>query len=117
MEYIHSRAPEGSAVLFHGDSRIFYSKRRAFASSPDQRPVLEAWAQAAPDPEALLERFRAEGVSCVLINQGELSRLSQETRLDAAGRARLAEFWRRHARKEFEIIEPPKRWVEVYRIE
>jgi hypothetical protein len=116
IEFVESRFPEGAAVLLYGESRSFYFKRRVFASSSDQVPLLEAWANSSRDAGELRRRLRERGIGAIVANVAEMSRRGSGPRLTERGREVLFAFWRRYALRVFDEFEPRDHWVRAYRV-
>lgn len=116
IEYLNRESPPDSKVLFHGDSRTFHLRRRAFASSTDQTPLLELWAEKSADASGLRKIFEEHGISHILVNSGELIRLRRLPESSERGLAVLDRFWRRYTLPVHGVFEPPRRWVGVYKV-
>jgi hypothetical protein len=115
-QYLNENAPADAKVLIYSESRGFYLNRTAIISSPDQRTDLEIWADQATDAEALARKIRQEGVSFILVNGAEMTRLKHAPRVTPAGLRVLDGFWKRYTARAFGVLDPKDRWVGVYSI-
>lgn len=91
MEAIN-RLPEDATVLFVGEARTFYCRRRCIASSvfdpgPIER-ILEGVAAGADPARAVRDGLRELGITHIYVNWQELSRLATSYRYHFEGRAR-----------------------------
>jgi hypothetical protein len=116
FEFLNEKTPAGSRVLLYDEPRSFYLKRPVIAASSDQAPVLEAWANDAPDAESLERRVRSAGVRYILVNLGEAARRHLEPKTSTRGMANLDAFWMKRTLRVFGVHEPPDRWVGVYKV-
>lgn len=116
IEYLNEATPPGSRVLLYDEPRTFYLKRPLISASPDQAPVLDAWANEAPDAEALKRRVDGMGVRYILVNLGEAARRHLEPKTSARGLANLDAFWRKYTNRIFGVQDPRDRWVGVYKV-
>lgn len=115
-QYLNESAPASAKVLVYGESRGRYLDREAFLSSPDQRTALETWADQSVDGPSLARRIRQEGVTFILVNGAEISRLKQAARVTPEGLRVLDDFWKRYTLRVFGVRDPKDRWVGVYSI-
>lgn len=115
-QYLNENAPASAKVLVYGESRGLYLNREAFISSPDQRTALETWADQSVDGASLARKIRQEGVSFILVNGAEISRLKQAARVTPEGLRVLDDFWKRYTSRVFGVRDPKDRWVGVYTI-
>ncbi|MBI2386857.1 MAG: hypothetical protein HYV14_12750 [Elusimicrobia bacterium] len=115
-EFLNKQAPANAKVLIYSESRGFYLNREAILSSPDQRTALESWADESADGAALARKIRQEGVSFILVNGAEMTRLKQAPRVTPAGLRVLDDFWKRYTARVFGVLDPKDRWVGVYSI-
>lgn len=115
-QYLNENAPASAKVLVYGESRGLYLNREAFLSSPDQRTALETWADQSVDGASLARKIRQEGVSFILVNGAEISRLKQAARVTPEGLRVLDDFWKRYTSRVFGVRDPKDRWVGVYTI-
>ncbi len=115
-KYLNEQTPANSKVLIYSESRGFYLNREAVLSSPDQRTALEAWADQSADAAELARKVRAEGVSFILLNAAEMTRLKQPPRVTPAGLRVLDDFWKRYTERVFGVLDPRDRWVAVYKL-
>ena len=113
-KFLNEQTPANAKVLIYGESRGFYLNREAVISSPDQRSELEAWADQAADAAALARKIRQEGVSFILVNGAEMTRMKQAPRVTPAGLRVLDDFWKRYTGRAFGVLDPKDRWVGVY---
>lgn len=115
-QFLNENSPANAKVLIYSESRGFYLKRKALISSPDQRTDLEVWADQAADAAALARKIRQEGVSYILVNGAEMTRLRHAPRVTPAGLRVLDDFWKRYTARVFGVLDPKDRWVGVYTI-
>lgn len=115
-QFLNEQTPMNTKVLVYSESRGFYLKREAIISSADQRTELESWADESADAAALARKIREEGVSFILVNAAEISRLKQAPRVTPAGLRVLNDFWMRYTDRAFGVLDPRDRWVGVYKI-
>jgi len=115
-QYLNEQAPANAKVLIYGESRGFYLNREAILASPDQRTALEVWADQSADGTALARKIRQEGISYILVNGAEISRLKRTPRVTPAGLSVLDDFWKRCTARVFGVRDPKDRWVGVYSI-
>ncbi len=77
VAFINDRLPEGSKVLIVGDAAVLYIRRPvAYATTWDTSPLAEAMRAHGDDPSAWGPTLRAQGITHVSIDTGELDRLS-----------------------------------------
>lgn len=114
--FLNEQTPANAKVLIYSESRGFYLNREAILSSPDQRTALEAWADEAADAATLARKLRQEGVSYILVNGAEMTRLKLPPRVSPAGLRVLDDFWKRYTERSFGVLDPRDRWVAVYKI-
>jgi hypothetical protein len=115
-KFLNEQTPASAKVLIYGEARGFYLNREAVISSPDQRTDLEAWADQAADAGVLVRKIRQEGVSFILVNGAEMTRLKHAPRVTPAGLRVLDDFWKRYTARVFGVLDPKDRWVGVYAI-
>lgn len=115
-QFLNEQTPTNAKVLIYSESRGFYLRREAVLSSPDQRSALEAWADQSVDGATLARKIRGEGVSFILVNGAEMTRLKQAPRVAPAGLRVLDDFWKRYTTRAFGVRDPRDRWVGVYSI-
>jgi len=115
-QFLNEQTPANAKVLIYSESRGFYLKREAILSSPDQRTALESWADQSADAAVLARKIRQEGVSFILVNGAEMTRLKQPPRVTSAGLRVLDDFWKRYTERVFGVRDPRDRWVAVYGI-
>ncbi len=115
-QFLNEQTPVSAKVLVYSESRGYYLKREAIISSPDQRTALEAWADQSADAQSLARKIRQEGVSYILVNGAEMTRLKQAPRVTPEGLRVLDAFWKRYTARVFGVLDPRDRWVGVYSI-
>ncbi len=75
VKYVNTQLPEGSKVLFVGESRGYYCKKGYIASSVfDKTPIVE-WANMSDTPEELRKIFYKNQITHILFNKSEAKRL------------------------------------------
>lgn len=124
--WLGEHAPPDAKVLLFGDARGFQVPRDHILSTPMQTSVLERWANASADGEALRARFAGAGVGYILVNHGEIVRQNLELRFRPSGKSALDAFWKRFTLKAFSAGpdvsrgRSPRpaldRWVVVYEV-
>lgn len=100
IAWMNRELPADAVVLFVGDSRSHYLKRRAIpVSIPGRQPLVD-WAKEARTGAELAQRMRQAGATHVFLNLVEAVRTDsyQIFRWDAASWAVLDDFWRRYVR-------------------
>jgi hypothetical protein len=86
--------PKDAVILFVGETRPLYFERRVVFASAYDRPRLARWVEESADGDALLARLRREGITHLLVNRGELSRLNRGygyLELSAEGKEKVRE--------------------------
>jgi hypothetical protein len=76
-KWANANLPEGAVVLFVGETRPLYFERRVVFASAYDRPRLLDWITESADGDALSKRIRREGITHLLVNGPELSRLQK----------------------------------------
>lgn len=115
-QFINEKTPANAKVLIYSESRGFYLNREAILSSPDQLTALESWADQTDDAAGLARKIRQEGVSFILVNGAEMTRLKQAPRVTPTGLRVLDAFWKRYTERVFGVLDPRDRWVAVYKV-
>ncbi len=69
--------PPSSRLLLVGEPRSFYLDRPVVVEDPYRQPLLLELARGCGSPDELARRVRALGVTHVLVNEGEMSRLAR----------------------------------------
>jgi hypothetical protein len=72
-----NRLPETSLVFVLGDQRGYYYNKPVIVSPVFNQNPLVAWANGASSPEDLAARLKARGITHILVNNSELSRLDR----------------------------------------
>lgn len=116
IEYVNRETPPNSRVLVYGDGRSFYLRRAHLASSPDQIPILEAWASESRSPEDLKKLIDDNNIDFIIINLGSIAVSKAKPRTSNKGLRVLAEFWRRYTVRVFGVQDNLDRWVGVYKV-
>ena len=81
MEYLNASLPADSRVLFVGESRGFYCRRKfVTASVYDMQPLVRL-ARASSTPEDLQARLASAGITHIFLNLAEAMRLADSYRL------------------------------------
>ena len=104
IEFINEKLPAGSKTLLIGDSRSFYLKKDFIVNSVFDRTPLVEYAASSANGEELYARLRAEGVTHLLVNAMEASRLGSGYGMfswDARARSVFDEFWDHHITEVF----------------
>ncbi len=73
--WANGHIPKEAVILFVGETRPLYFERRVLFASAYDAPRLARWVAESTDGAALAARLRREGITHVLINGPELSRL------------------------------------------
>jgi hypothetical protein len=115
-QYLNEQTPANAKVLIYSESRGFYLNREAVLSSPDQRTALESWADQSADAAALAGKLRQEGITYILVNGAEMTRMKMPPRVTPAGLRVLDDFWKRYTARVYGVLDPRDRWVAVYKI-
>jgi hypothetical protein len=116
IRYINQETPPESRILLYGDSRSFYMQRRYLATSDDQIPALEVWANESASAEELKQRVDRAGIRYILMNLGEVARLHRQPQTSSRGISNLATFWIRHTQRVYGVKDYLDRWVGVYKV-
>lgn len=116
IDFINRTTPANAKVLVHSDGRAFYMKRDYIAATADQKPLLEVLAAASTDAQDLRRRVESEGVTHVLVNLGEMSRLQLKPSLPREKLLILDAFWKKYTTRAFGVLDPRDRWVGVYEL-
>lgn len=120
--WLGEHAPKDAKVLVFGDARGFQVPRDHVLSTPQQTTVLERWANASADGDALRARFAEAGITHVLVNHADIVRQRLELRFTARGKRALDGFWKKWTRRVFSVgpeFRAPKdldRWAVVYEV-
>jgi hypothetical protein len=121
--WLGEHSPPDAKVLVFGDARGFQVPRDHVLSTPQQTTVLERWANASEDGDALRVRFADAGVTHVLVNHGEIVRQRLELRFSPGGKRALDSFWAKWTRRVFSVgpefagrKRDLDRWVAVYEL-
>ena len=81
MEYINTNLPRDAKVLFVGETRSFYCKRRHIVTSVhDIHPIVK-WARSSSNAEELQQKIISEGISHIFLNLAEAMRISSSYKL------------------------------------
>ena len=88
MKFINDEGsvPEGSKILFLGEARTFYCRRDHVASTVFDTNLLETVMRDARTPDDLFQSLRAEGITHLYADTGELFRLQESYRFPYEGR-------------------------------
>jgi len=100
LEWMNANLPKDAVVLFAGEARSYYLRRRAIPSSiPGVQPIV-AWSQESKTGDALAKKMRAEGVTHIFVNYVEAMRTEGygAFKWTPAGWATLDDFWKHHIR-------------------
>lgn len=120
LEFINSALPPGARVLFVGEARGFYCRRDYVAGTLFDEPPLREWLRGSRDAAGLLSRFQREGITHVLVNQGELESWRKDSpgymALNARESEIFADFNKRYLKLLFEDKTPPGGWVQVLEV-
>jgi hypothetical protein len=99
MEYINSALPSDSRVLFAGESRGYYCRRKFVAASVYDVHPLVLFARASATPEEFQSKIAAAGITHIFLNLAEAMR-NENYRLfqwDARGIKVFNAWWSRYA--------------------
>ncbi len=77
VEAIHRLVPANGRILLLGESRSWGIPRSVVVEDPYHPPLLVELAEAAPDPDTLLERLRSLGITHILVNRAEMARIAR----------------------------------------
>lgn len=119
FKYAEENLPEkGTRIVFMGENKAYYLKRDFLHSSVEwnQEPVVR-WAKDSGTPDELLQKFRAAGVTHLLVNYLEAVRNEAFTVFDWKERDQdvFDAFWKAHVRQLsfgegaylYEIVDAP----------
>ncbi len=101
MEYINTHLPSDSRILFAGDARSFYCRRRHMASSVHDVHPLVLWARDSSDAGELHRRIREAGITHIFLNLSETIRLHESYKMfqwDERSAAVFRKWWPAHVR-------------------
>lgn len=73
--FVRERLPADARLLFIGETRPYYFARNSIAPSAYDSHPLSGWVRASSSPEALAARLAAEGITHVVLNTREFTRL------------------------------------------
>jgi hypothetical protein len=121
MEFVNKSLPADSRVLFAGETRSLYCRRRYIAPSVHDVHPLVTWARKAPDAEALQREVRANGVTHLFLNLSEAMRLRSYRLFQWDDRSNkvFSEWWRKHVKLVWQQADqrnPDKSLLFVYEI-
>ncbi len=104
IEYINDHLPPSSLVLFYGETRGYYGKQDFIASTAFDEPVFQQYYKKASNGEELAKLLKASGITHILFNNAELSRLQSYYKTydfsDKDLRV-LSEFWELYSKQLF----------------
>jgi len=121
-EYINAELPQESKILFAGETRAFYFKRRFIAPSVNDVHPLVLFARSSSTPEELQAKITAAGITHIFLNLGEAARLDKNYRLfqwDEASIRLFNAWWDRYVELAWSDVHPEPsefRWLFVYKI-
>ena len=75
--WANENLPKEAVILFVGETRLLYFKRPVVFASAYDRPRLARWVSDSRDGAELAIRLRREGITHILINVPELSRIQK----------------------------------------
>jgi hypothetical protein len=116
IAFINNLPPREGPVLFYMESRTFNAAHPIAATSSDQTPLLETWAEQSEDPASLRKRLNDAGIEYIMVNLGEIVRQHREPNLTPAALIVLNSFWNRYTARVFGVQDPRDRWLGVYRV-
>jgi 4-amino-4-deoxy-L-arabinose transferase-like glycosyltransferase len=80
-----NKLPLSSRTLFLGETRSYYCVRDCLVPTVFDINPAAAWANNAPDQKAMLENFRSAGITHLMVNNFEFSRLSMKDLFTSSG--------------------------------
>ena len=115
IEFINKNLPTDAVVLFVGEERGYYCRRKFIAASIfDVNPLVEA-ADSSSGPEEIYSRLKSLGVSHLLLNNASHQLDLLMDQLNPEGRKNLTAFTQKHLKTVFEDKKPWS-WVRVIQI-
>ena len=76
LEYANNNTPKDSRILFLGETRGLFSKRKFLAYSVGDYSPLIVWLKQCRNARGLADKFRSEGITHILFNLPEARRLA-----------------------------------------
>lgn len=125
MEFINANLPQNARILFLGEARGFHCRRDYISTTVFDESPLQSWVNRSASPQELLNFFREEKVTHVLVNRLELARWQNQAKrfleLDQRGLKVWQDFMVRFLRPVFENEGPaprgmPETWTVVYEL-
>lgn len=122
MKFINDALPPESRVLFAGETRGFYCKRRFIAPSVNDVHTLALFARESSTPEEMQAKMAAAGITHIFLNLAEAARLDKNYHLfqwDAASLRIFDAWWDRYVRLVWSDVRPgpeENRWLFIYGI-
>jgi hypothetical protein len=114
-EFINKELPADAVVLFVGEERGYYCRRKFITASVfDVNPLVEA-ANSSSSAEDIYGKLKSLGVSHLLLNNASHQLDLLMGQLSSDGRRNLADFTKIHLKIVFEDKEPLS-WVRVLQI-
>ena len=98
VDYANDNIPKDSRILFIGETRGLYSKRRFLTNGVGDYSPLNEWLKQCKDPKELLAKFRSEGITHILLNLPEARRLAgfDELYFEPEELKVFSSFWNRY---------------------
>jgi hypothetical protein len=104
MEFINQNTSPESKILLLGESRGYYCQRDYIASTAFDVPVFQKYFKGAKDAGELAQQLSRDGITHILLNEGEFSRLQRQYNIfdfQPRDTILLKGFWRDHCRRVF----------------
>lgn len=113
--FINEHTPPDSKVLIVGDERAFYLKRKFRVSSLLLVNPLADWSENSSNPAGLAGRFRANGLTHLMVNKGRPCFQEMLQNLTLHGRSVMDNFSNRYLRLGQDKPNDSY-WVQVYQV-
>ena len=81
MKYINEQLPETAGVLFLGEARGYYCRKRYIASSVFNKTPIVEWAENSGSADELMGILKKNHITHLFINEKEADRLQQEYKI------------------------------------
>ncbi len=104
MSFINQNTAPDSKILLVGEARGYYCQRDYIANTAFDISTFQKYFKKAKNAGELAQQLRQDGITHILLNEGELARLQQQYKIfDFQDRDMkiLKEFWRNYCRPVF----------------
>jgi len=101
MEFVNSKLPKNSRILFVGETRSFYCKRRHIAPSVHDVHPLVLLARASSSSEEMHKNIQDKGITHIFLNFSEAARLNEAYKMfqwDSSSISIFNQWWNKHVK-------------------